>query len=139
VQKLVELFLGLLESRLESAALGLRHAFEDRRFDRLSVTHRRDGKPHRSLDEPDAPFRRAPGHVGQRGASPFGQLLVDLLVTQPVLLGFQGRRHRGPEIVNQLGHVVEERHTSPGRQRNRMRPVRLLEVVDVAPVAGGRL
>jgi hypothetical protein len=66
------------------------------------------------------------------------ELVLDLLAPVAVFVGFEGGRHGGAQVFHQPLHAGAERRRLSRRQRQRARPVRRLEVEDVAPVRGRR-
>ena len=62
------------------------------------------------------------------------RLLRDRVATGPVGIALEGGHDRGLDLATQLRHRDAEHHRLAGRQLQRTRPLRVGEVVDVAPV-----
>jgi len=60
--------------------------------------------------------------------------LDDAVLLDLVGAAFEGFGHRQAQIVDQLKHVLLEYAPLAGRQRNRLRAVRVRKMIDIAPV-----
>ena len=107
--------------------------------DRLALVERdRDHPGHRRL-QGDVPLG---GETLQLLLEPLalaGDLADDLTAALVVLLALEHPRDLPAHRLEERVHVTRERRAAAGRQRDRVRAVRVGEVVDVHPVVGSGL
>ena len=133
-QGLLQVLFQLLDRRLRlllalrgpGIELGGRH--------HLAVLHRRHGEAHRRAQDRDALRRRLVAHRGERALVPAAALLLDGGAALLVVLALERRGQRDLQVVDQPVQRLVQRRRPAGRQRDRHRPMRRGEVVDIDPV-----
>jgi hypothetical protein len=88
----------------------------------------------RRLDNADAAFPCVLLHLLERLFLVLLEFLLDGLLPVLVILALEGSRDRAVGFLDQLGNVLAQFCPATGRQAQRLRILRVAEVVDVAPV-----
>ena len=109
------------------------------RRDYLAVLHRRQPQPHGRAHKCDLALARALLELAEGRLLALLELLVDGLVAGPVLVALEDRRNGRLQLLDEALHVTLQLVGHARRQLDRVRPVAVLEVVDVTPVVGNRL
>ncbi len=138
VKALPELFLQRRNLLLQLLALRLGQLLELIRRQDLALHDRGEDEPDRRAQQGDP---LAPAFLLDGSEALFLtllELLLDHLLARPVLLGLEGPRDRGAQLLDQPLHVPPERDPASRRQAQRARLVGTGEVVDVAPVGRRR-
>ena len=133
---LLQFLLQFLDRVLDLLALLQRQLFVFLRSDHLAAAHRRHGIAARRAHQLNAALQRPIRQFLEGAVVPLLGLLFDFLDAVLVLLQLQRGGNRGLEFLHQLRHVTLQLGAQAGRQAERPGLVRLLEVVDVAPVVG---
>ena len=123
-----------LPGLLKGAALGLRQLPQRLRRERFTVAHRGHAETHRRLNDRMA---RGLGLLVQGMKRRLPLRLFQLRDAAPlrlVFVGGEGPRHLDLERIHQIGHLPAKLGRGARRQTQRPRAVRLVEVVDVAPI-----
>ncbi len=122
---------------LDGAALGFRQLPQRVRRERLAVANRGHAETYRRLD------KRMSRRAGLTVKSLQRRLplalfpLANVAPLRLVLVGGEGPRHLAFERRHQIGYVPTKLGRRAGRQAQRSGAVRLVEVVDVAPIRRG--
>ena len=134
-----ELALHLLDVALHPLALGLRQGLEHLRRQDLAVAPGRQRQPHRRAQQGDALLLGMALQFGERLLVALLELLVDDLAPRPVIVALEGRRQGRAQFPDQPLHRLAQARRTARRQLQAARLLRLVEVVDVAPVRRRRL
>ena len=105
----------------------------------LVVAHRRQDHPDRRPQQGDVTGLRRLLQLGEGIVLPLLRGLFDRLSSDPDIFALESGRNRRAKLIDQLADRPPELPAPTRRQRERLRPVGLGEVVHVAPVRGHRL
>jgi hypothetical protein len=119
--------------------LTLGQLLEDLGIDDLSRTRRGQRQAQRCSNQGDVPVGGSPSQILERLVAPDAGLFVNLLQALPVFVCLECGGDGGTQLVDEPRDVVTELRSHAFRQRDRPWTVRLVEVVNVTPVARGRL
>ena len=133
-QLFLDLRHGLLQTRLFIIAQGL----ELLRAEHLVVVQWGQAVAGRGRQQGDPLFGSVFAQCGGYLVFARLELVPDLLCTAAIFITLKGRRQCGQQILHQLLHVAAQFTAATGRQLQRVWPVRLVEVCDIAPVTGRR-
>ncbi len=104
----------------------------------LAVVHRREHVAGRRLQHGDVFFTRPLLELLAARLDLFLCLVLDGLELGAVIVTFERRGNRELQLLDQPRHAVRERFTAARRKPEVARLLRVIEVVDVAPVVAGR-
>ena len=123
-----------LDGRLQRLAFLLRQLLEILRAQHLAVLHRHHGQAGRRSDQGDVLRRRLFLDVLEDLVLAVAELLVDQLAAVAVVLRFENGRQRRVQVFDQLLHVAAEAAAQAAGEGQGDRAVRVVEIVDIAPV-----
>ena len=131
----LQLALQFLDTGFDRRLIVLFHPFEIVRPDHLPVgVQRREGETGLGVQKSDIVRSRLLRKFMQRGIAPTGEFPLQLLDPRLVFLRLKSRGYRAAEVLDELLHVVTQPDRAACRKLQGVRPVRLGEVVHVAPV-----
>ncbi len=133
-QGLFQFRLQLRDRRLRGVALFLRPGVELLGRHHLAVLGGRHGETGRRALDHHALGQRLVVQRGEAGLAGAADAFLDGAAPALVVVAVERRRDRRLQVVDQAAHRRVEFGRATGRQGNRRRPVRLGEVVDLAPV-----
>ncbi len=128
-----------LDLVLDALALGRRQLVEQFRRQHLAVARRGEGQTHRRAQQRDV---LAFGTALQGAEGLFAallELLLDRLAPRPVFVALEGRRQGGAQFLDEPLHRRREPGAAARRQPQTPGLLRVVEIVDVAPVGRRRL
>ena len=137
-QGLLQFLFEFFDGFLRRALLLRRPGIELRRWYHLAVVHRGHAEAHRRAQDRDVLRRRLFAQLGEGALVLRLDGLHDRAAALLVVLALEDRRQRGPQIVDQVVDHLLEVGCAPARQRDRHRPVRGCEIVDIHPVGRQR-
>ena len=132
----LKLLLKLLNGVLRPRALGLGQLAEVLGAHHFLAAHRREGEPHRCPDQRDLAGAGALLQLFEGLGLTLAELFVDALQPGAVLLAVEDRGNRGLQFLDQPRHVAVKFAAGARRKFQRLGPMRVLEIVDVAPIGG---
>ena len=124
---------------LDALALGRRQLIEQFRRQHLAVARRGEGEAHRRAHQGDVLAFGAALERAEGGFALLLELLLDGLAPRPVFVALEGRRQRGAQFVDEPLHRGREPGAAARRQLQAAGLLRIVEIVDVAPVGRRRL
>ena len=124
---------------LNALALGHRQLVEQFRRQHLAGARRGEGKTHRAAQEGDVLGLGPPLEGAEGRFTLLLELLLDGLAPRPVFVALEGRRQSGAQLIDQPLHRGGEPGARTRRKPQIPRPLRVVEIVDIAPVGWRRL
>ncbi len=127
------------DRRLEALALGLGQGAEAVRLHHRVLFQRREGEARRRAHQGDALRARLVADRRDGVLLALVELGLDLLAAGAVLVGLEGGRDAGLQVLDELAHVLPELRRAAGGELQPRGLVRRVEVEHVAPVRRHRL
>ncbi len=121
---------------LESFALLLRQFLKLVGADDLAFAQGGEGQSGRRADQRDALFLRPLLHLAESPLLSFLEFFLGFLPARAVILALEGGRDCSQQFLHQPLHIAAQTDCLTRREPQGARSVRLIEVVDVAPVRG---
>ena len=137
LEDLLEFLLQGLDSRLDLLAHPLGQRVEDLGLDDLALVRRCHDEARRRAHDGDVLLLGALVQDLEGLLLPRAELLLDGASAGLVVLALERGGERGPQFIDDGDHGLRQRFGPAGRQANRAGLIRVLEIVDVDPVADG--